>query len=958
MFPSRRSLRLTSEFKPVAPQALSFSLSPVVKTLIDTWFEELYVRITTKENSVKLKSFFKSNSSRASLKPYQTKDQEFPSEAIGSAPLHFSWLPLPDRTYEMQERDVISLETNARSSVRALNFMELLLQAIHNIKDDPEMFFEILGYLSRAVKATLQIQVAQVCNITLFRRDHFISTAKGLSKDQVINLRSGSIIGAKRIFSEKLLSEINTSNKDSLQARAFSRLATGRFFQQGNNYNNKQHDRGKQSTNNFQRGGFRNNSNDRGRYNRSQSPERPVATLTLDSNTVLSQDWSEEKIRLSAMQTIPVGGRLIHTAHLWKGIGASKKICRWLRRGYRLPFMDETETQARSLFTSSSPTDRMPNYAPNSEKFLALNMMIDTLLKKNAIIEMKTNETGFFNLVFLRPKKHDASETRLEKKWRLILDVSSFNKFIIAKPFKMETVQKIRSSIIPGLFATSIDLTDAYHHIPIHPNYQNFLAFQVHDRKFKYIAMPFGLSSAPQVFTEVMTAIKLFARRNFGGFIFQYLDDWLLLDRSPIATYNLTKKFVDLCITQGMVVNLDKSHLSPSSSLVHLGTKWNFENNTVAIPDDRIRSIAETASYISRNKRALLSKLESLMGTLVSVEKLVHTGRINYRAFQSVVIRNLKYGRRPRYISLHPQAIKDLLWWSEPSNFSRPVPCVMPKQDIIIQTDASNEAWGASSDFFNLTGRWSPEELFLHINHKELLVILKVLEAKYRSLRNLNVLFLMDNTTAVSYILKQGGTHSPNLTRSVRRIFYIATENSITLNAKHLRGDLNVLADMLSRPNTILKTEWMLSEENFLWVCNQSPWGAPTTDLFANKFNSQLPRYMSPCPDENAVAIDALVAHWPREVLYCFPPTTIMEEVIRKIQQERPEKLLLVAPNWPNTVWNSTLKKICLRWRLIPSINLWQPMSKWRHPSPLSGCLALWLISYQDSPTEVTLAKF
>ena len=107
------------------------------------------------------------------------------------------------------------------------------------------------------------------------------------------------------------------------------------------------------------------------------------------------------------------------------------------------------------------------------------------------------------------------SETRLDKRWRLILDVSGLNKFIVAKKFTMETVQKIRQTVPPNLFATSIDLTDAYHHIPIHPNFQNFLAFQVGDRRFKYVAMPFGLSSAPEVFTEVMTPTKIFARRNF-----------------------------------------------------------------------------------------------------------------------------------------------------------------------------------------------------------------------------------------------------------------------------------------------------------------------------------------------------------------------------------------------------------------------------------------------------------
>ena len=623
-----------------------------------------------------------------------------------------------------------------------------------------------------------------------------------------------------------------------------------------------------------------------------------------------------------------------------------------------MPFRSGAELQARLLFSTSSATDRMPNYARGSENFEALSLMIDSLLRKEAITPMASQETGFFNLVFLRPKKCDASESRLEKRWRLILDVSFLNGFLVTKKFKMETVQKIRSSIVPGLVATSIDLTDAYHHIPIHPNFQNFLAFQVGDRKFKYRAMPFGLSSAPQVFTEVMTPLKVFARKNFGGYIFQYLDDWLLLDRSHSLVLDLTRKFIGLCIEQGMLVNLGKSHLSPTTSLIHLGTKWDFDAFTVAVPDDKVQVVTATAARLVRHGRALISTLESLMGLMVSCEKLVHHGRINYRSFQACVIWNLRFGRRPRYVSLPPPAIEDLKWWSNKGVIARPVACLQPKHDLVVSTDASNIGWGAATDDWSVYGRWTGEEVTLHINHKELLAVLKTLELKAPSLANSTVLFLIDNTTTVSYISKQGGTRSLKMTRTVKKIYSLASRHNVFLKSVHVKGTLNVLADMLSRPEVALKTEWSLSRDSFLWVCDQSPWGAPTVDLFANRWNKQLDRYFSPCHDELALATDALVASWPFEVLFAFPPTTIMSEVVTKIIQERPERLLLVAPNWPNASWNPVLRSIAKRWRPIPHVSLSQPMSKYRHPSPHILSLALWLITFNGSPTEVTPLRY
>ena len=188
----------------------------------------------------------------------------------------------------------------------------------------------------------------------------------------------------------------------------------------------------------------------------------------------------------------------------------------------------------------------------------------------------------------------------------------------------------------------------------------------------------------------------------------------------------------------------------------------------------------------------------------------------------------------------------------------------------------------------------------MHINHLELLAVLKMLQAKHRSLRGASVLCLVDNTTAVSYISKQGGTRSQEMTGTCRRIFAISEDNSITLLAKHIKGSLNVLVNFLSIPDTVIKTEWSLSREKYLWVCAQSPWGAPTIDLFANRFNRQTERLFSPCPDDQSVVTDALVANWPFEVLYAFPPPTLMSEVVCKIMQEKPERLVLVAPDWPN----------------------------------------------------------
>ena len=201
-----------------------------------------------------------------------------------------------------------------------------------------------------------------------------------------------------------------------------------------------------------------------------------------------------------------------------------------------------------------------------------------------------------------------------------------------------------------------------------------------------------------------------------------------------------------------------------------------------------------------------------------------------------------------------------------------------------------------------------------------------------------------------SYINKQGGTSSPSLMAITERVFHLIERHNILISAVHVRGELNVLADMLSRARIALKTEGRLHRMTFDWVCQQSHWGMPTIDLFANRLNTQLPRFISPCRDTQAVSVDALVCSWPDEVCYAFPPVTLLAKVCTKMLQERPKTLLLVAPKLPTTSWFPTLLQSATQCTSIPedSLCLIQPHWEYYHPSPQLLSLALWHISFHD----------
>ena len=85
--------------------------------------------------------------------------------------------------------------------------------------------------------------------------------------------------------------------------------------------------------------------------------------------------------------------------------------------------------------------------------------------------------------------------------------------------------------------------------------------------------------------------------------------------------------------------------------------------------------------------------------------------------------------------------------------------------------------------------------------------------------------------------------------------------NNVTPRARHVPGSLNVIADGLSRRNHILPTEWSLSPQIFKQIFKI--WDiSPHVDLFATSLNTKFPLYVSPIPDPQAWAVDALNILW------------------------------------------------------------------------------------------------
>ena len=224
-----------------------------------------------------------------------------------------------------------------------------------------------------------------------------------------------------------------------------------------------------------------------------------------------------------------------------------------LRVGYRIPFDRRPPLSERPL--------SLPAYSPQSIKGVALTQELQTLLRKGAV-EPAPQSPGFYSRLFLVQKASGS--------WRPIIDLSTLNDYVTSSHFHMETPQSVLRSIRPGDWMVSLDLQDAYLQVPVHHDSRRYLRFVVEGRTYQFRVLCFGLTTAPQVFTRIMAPVSAILHK-YGVRMLRYLDDWLILASSELACLQSRDRLLTICTELGIQVNLTKSSLVPTQSLVYLG---------------------------------------------------------------------------------------------------------------------------------------------------------------------------------------------------------------------------------------------------------------------------------------------------------------------------------------------------------------------------------------------------
>ena len=609
-------------------------------------------------------------------------------------------------------------------------------------------------------------------------------------------------------------------------------------------------------------------------------------------------------------------------------MGASSWTKRTIKKGFRLLWL-----------SGRPPLQRSPIHFPlpaRVEEQSLLDSLVAEMLEKGAIEMVQNSRSpGFYSHLFTIPKTSGG--------FRPILDLSPLNTCLRKIKFEMDSPAAIRRSIQRGDWATSVDLKDAYFHIGINHLDRKWLRFTWRTNTFQYRVLPFGLSLSPWAFTKVVKDLIIFMRSQ-GVRMHAYLDDWLILASSKEECQLHTDLLTHRAASLGFILNQEKSDLTPSQQFTYLGMQFDTVNYTVQPSLARRESLLSQIQSLCLRRTSTARKIASALGKMVSMADLLPLGRLHKRPLQRALAQRFSQHSESweKKIETRPWFQESCHQWTQLSWLHSSVPICPPEPIRTVFTDASNKGWGGHMGNHTASGTWSPDMAGNHINSLELEAVALTLQALSHFIPQGLILIRSDNNTVVALINNQGGTHAPRLSKRVEEILLWADSKGWSLSAKHVAGSQNIMADLLSRPDSIIQTEWTLDQALLSKIWKR--WGTPQVDLFATRFNFRFPRYVSPVPDPQAWKVDAMEISWEGLDAYAFPPFSLIHLVLEKARREKPS-LVLITPLWKTKPWFPTLMKSAHQHPMdlqVENHHLTQPRSGITHSNAKTLNLHAW----------------
>ena len=352
----------------------------------------------------------------------------------------------------------------------------------------------------------------------------------------------------------------------------------------------------------------------------------------------------------------------------------------------------------------------------------------------------------------------------------------------------------------PGALFSKLDIKEVYRMVPVHPEDWLLLGMQWQGAFYIDTRLPFGLRSAPKIFTAVADTLQwIMAHQGIQSFL-HYLDDFLFVEPKGSRGQAIPKT---LAIWEALGVPVAPNKVEgPCTTLCFLGIELDSVRLTAHLPDDKLAQLVRLVNEWGDRKMCTKRQLLSLIGVLQHASSVVRFGCCFLRRMIDL---STTATEPHHHIRLNREFRSDLQWWAcfapHWNGTCLLAPLLQATPDVVVHSDASG-SWGfgavAISTWFH--GRWPRHWASVNITAKELLPIVLAAGIWGKEWAGKAIEFRCNNEAIVGAV-SLWCSREPLVMHLLRGLALLAMHFSFHLKAVHIPGISNVAADALSRNN-------------------------------------------------------------------------------------------------------------------------------------------------------------
>ena len=213
-----------------------------------------------------------------------------------------------------------------------------------------------------------------------------------------------------------------------------------------------------------------------------------------------------------------------------------------------------------------------------------------------------------------------------------------------------------------GALMAKMDLRSAYRRVPVYPDDQRLLGVCWDSHTWLDTALPFGLRSAPKLFSAVADALAWALYLEGVTHQLHYLDDFLLVG-PPGSTACQASLNIALAVCDRLGLPVAPAKIAgPTTRLTFLGICIDTTLQQLELPGDKLRRLQGMSRSWLQRKVCTKRELLSFLGHLHHAATVVRPGRIFTRSLinASKTVKHLHY-----HIRLNEMMRADIAWWAE-----------------------------------------------------------------------------------------------------------------------------------------------------------------------------------------------------------------------------------------------------------------------------------------------------